>query len=430
MNYEEAVEYIHAFLRFGMRLGLGRMAKFLSYLGNPQDKLKFIHIAGTNGKGSTTAMTARVLEYAGYKTGMYISPYVIEFRERMQINGEMIPKEKLVEYVERVKVIVDKMKADGECPTEFEVVTAIALCWFADSGCDIVCFEVGLGGRFDATNVISSPLMSVICSISFDHVDILGDTIEKIAEEKCGIIKPGCDVISYPLQDKKALEVIKKYAAQNSSKLIIGDYSAVKVIKDSFFNKVIEYKGFTLTLGLPGEHQTANTVNVMEILLNLRSKGYNIPDEAIINGITDTRFPARLEKLSDKPLVVLDGAHNPSGINALSESIDKLGDIPITLVIGMLSDKDYNSSMKILAPKCKRIFTLTPPSPRALSGDELKAVALKYCNDAESFGDDIQGAVYAAIEAAMAENGAVIMCGSLYLAEVTRKAALKYFSDR
>ena len=199
MNYKETLQYIHSLLRFGSRPGLERIRILLERLGNPQDKLKFIHVAGTNGKGSTTSMIAAALSKAGYRTGQYISPYVVEFRERMQIDGEMIGKDELSALMDRVRPEIEAMAAKDEIITEFEAITAAAFLWFYERGCDIVCLDVGLGGRFDATNVIGTPEASVICSISLDHVEILGHTLSQIAMEKCGIIKPHGITVCYPL---------------------------------------------------------------------------------------------------------------------------------------------------------------------------------------------------------------------------------------
>ena len=238
MTYQETMEYIHSLLRFGSKPGLARIGRLLELLGNPQKNLRFVHIAGTNGKGSTTAMIASVLTTAGYKTGMYTSPFVIDFRERMQIDGEMIGMDALAEQAGRVRQAADRLAETEESATEFEIVTAIALCWFEASGCDIVCLEVGLGGRFDATNIIEPPLVSVITSISLDHTQVLGDNVAQIAYEKCGIIKPLGITVTYPDQDPQALTVIMQRAFEENNTLIRPNLSAAEILSSDLYGTV------------------------------------------------------------------------------------------------------------------------------------------------------------------------------------------------
>ena len=233
MNYTGSVEYIHSLLRFGIKPGLERISELLSLLGNPQEKVKAIHIAGTNGKGSTSTMTANILKNAGYRTGLFTSPYVINFRERIRINGEMIPEDALAETVSRVKEKIDILNEQGTEITEFEAITAAAYLYFAEEGCDFAVMETGLGGRFDATNVITKPAICIITSISFDHTDILGDSLEKIAFEKCGIIKRNCPVVTSENQSSEAMQVIKKTCEEKSSPLFITDPQKATVISDT-----------------------------------------------------------------------------------------------------------------------------------------------------------------------------------------------------
>lgn len=418
-TYSEALSYIHSLNRFGSVPGLSRIRHLLERLGNPQKKLKFVHVAGTNGKGSTVAMTANILKTAGYKTGMYISPYVLEFRERIQINSKMIPEEKLLTITNQIKDICDELLKNGEIITEFEVVTAIAMCWFCEKNCDIVCLEVGLGGRFDATNVIDAPLIGVITAISLDHTEVLGDSVEKITREKCGILKPGSITVSYPLQDPDALAVIMETCSKNKSELVMGNMGSVEILSDRPFRTEILYDSLSLTISLAGKHQIANTVTVVEIVKQLRRLGYSISDTDIKQGIATTFFPARMEILSQHPLIVLDAAHNLAGACALADMLEAFKDHEITIIIGMLRDKDYQGVLHKLAGFASHIYTVTPQSPRALPAKELAATAQPLCSDVRSF-EHYADAVKAAL-CLDKENSLTVICGSLYLAGEMRK---------
>lgn len=427
MDYQQTLDYIHSLNKFGKKAGLNNITRLLSLMGNPQDRLKYVHIAGTNGKGSTTTMIASVLQNAGYKTGKYISPFVIDFRERMQINNEMISQQELIECAAYVKQYADQMTAEGEGPIEFEVVTAIAFEWFARSGCDIVSLEVGLGGRYDSTNVIQSPLASVICSISLDHVEILGDTIDKIAYEKCGIIKEGSVTVCYPDQHPLALAVIKEQAALQGNQLIMGEPSAVELYSTGLEGSRLRYKGLNILLPLPGSHQINNFLNAVETLLYLReAQGYQISDACIEEGIAKVRFPARMELLHSKPTIILDGAHNQSGIDVLCKSLEMVKDQKISLIIGMLGDKDFSSSLAKLCSMADQIYTVTPPTPRALPAERL-AEQLRAIKPAVSAYQSPEAAFAAAISE-LASEDVLVICGSLYLATDMRRIVMEHFN--
>lgn len=423
MNGEQAVEYIHSFPKMGKKSGLDRMRKLMDRLGNPQEKLKCVHIAGTNGKGSTTAMIASCLRKAGYRTGMYISPFILDFRERMQLNGEMIPLEELGELMTRISPILKEMEEEGDCPAEFEVVTAAAFCWFYEKKCDVVCLEVGLGGRLDSTNVISSSEVSVITSISFDHVKILGDTLEKIAFEKCGILKPNGTAVSYPAQDPEALAEIMRCCQEKENQLIIGNLSSVQVQEQGLTGTKFSYAGLQLDLHLPGGYQIKNAVTALEALFVLRRKGYEISDQQIEEGISAVRFPARMEVLGRDPAVILDGAHNPSGIQALTDALREFEVGSITAVMGMLADKDCEPAVQQIASISERFIAVTPDSPRALSGEKLMEYAQPFCKNV-CFENDLQKACDLALERTPKE-GTILICGSLYLASDIRKILKK-----
>ncbi|WP_255575766.1 bifunctional folylpolyglutamate synthase/dihydrofolate synthase [Caproiciproducens faecalis] len=424
MTYEEALKKIESLLRFGSKPGLDRVQKLLSLLGNPQDKLKFIHVAGTNGKGSTCALVASVLKKSQYKTGLFISPFVTDFCERMQINGEMIGHEELSALVEKIFPLVEQMAANGEIITEFELITALAMEWFAQEQCDVVVLEVGLGGRLDATNVISTPLVSVITSISLDHTAILGDTLAKIAYEKCGIIKDNGVTVCYPGQNPEALAVIRSTAEERKNRLVIADTDSVEVLSMNISGTGLEYRGLLVSLPFIGEHQIKNAVTALAVIEELKKMGYHIADHSIEAGFSSASFPARMEVLSADPLIVLDGAHNPDGTAALAGAVKKyLGNKKIIAIAGMLADKDVSGAVGNFTGLFSRVFTLAPNSPRAL---DAKALAEKF----QSIGANAEPTENA--DAALAKalsllnaDSALLICGSLYLAGDIRPRVLE-----
>ncbi len=423
MTYEESLNYINSLLVFGSKPGLERISAFLEKLGNPQNDLKFIHIAGTNGKGSTSTMCANSLTDAGYKTGLYISPFVNDFRERIQINGEMITKERLCEIVTRLKPICDEFLSSGNVITEFEFITALAFIYYKEEKCDIVCLEVGLGGRFDATNVIKTPLVCVITSIGLDHTAILGDTVEKIAAEKCGIIKDSVPVVCYPDQPSGVLGTVIETAGNKSSALYIpAPPHHSEIESDTAEKTVFRFSSLSFDLRMHGHHQLLNAITATQALLTLRAQGFEIPNSAIESGVSRAILPARIEKINEKPLVIVDGAHNPAGIDCLCETVRSLTQTPIVLVMGMLRDKDVESSLSKIAPLCRHFIAVEPNNPRKMSSQELCAIASKHC-EAEC----VQTYEFAAARALKlaGENGAVISCGSLYMANDMRLALEK-----
>ena len=394
MNYNEALEYIHSLLRFGSRPGLERIRELLSALGNPQDQLKFLHIAGTNGKGSVCTMLSRCLIEAGYKTGLYISPYITCFRERIQINGEYISESDLASLTEKVK-------NTGIEVTEFEFITAVAFLYFKAKGCDVVVLETGLGGRLDATNVIKPPLAAVITGIGFDHTAVLGETLSEIAGEKCGIIKEDCRVFTTYNQPPEAASVI------NSHKNVVApDLLKLSGIKSDLSGNTFIYKGIEYNVSLIGRHQIENALLVIE---TLHGCSLSVSDEDIKKGLASVSFPARLEILSREPLVILDGAHNPHGARALSNEMRKFQGI--TLITGMMADKDCEEVVSIIAPLCEKIVTVTvEENPRSITAVDLAEIAKKYCPSvtaAENYSHALD----------LCENDKTIfVSGSLYLA--------------
>ena len=383
MNYPETLAWIHGTERFGSRLGLGRMGRLLHRMGDPHLKVPYIHVAGTNGKGSTTTMIASALTAGGFKTGKFISPFILEFRERMQIDSEMIPEETLAALATRLRPIAEEFKAAGDPPTEFELVTVLGLTWFAEAGCDIAVLEVGLGGRLDATNIIPPPLVAVITRIDYDHTAILGDTLAAIAGEKCGILKRGSTVICYPDQEEEALAVIRRRAKEEDDPLILPDRTALSVLSASRFA---------------------------------------LPPSAIAAGIAAARFPARLELLRQSPPVLVDGAHNPNGGRALCEALKALDLHDLTAVVGMLRDKDCLPVLRMMAPYCARMIITTVPNPRSCPAEEFAELARGVCRDITICPDCEEAARLALATAG--EHG-VLVFGSLYLASAVRPVMLE-----
>ena len=414
MNYTETLSWIHGTERFGSRLGLGRMGRLLHRMGDPHLKVPFIHVAGTNGKGSTTTLIASALTAGGFKTGKFISPYILEFRERMQIDGQMIPEETLAALATRLRPIAEEFKAAGDPVTEFELVTVLGLCWFAEQSCDIAVLEVGLGGRLDATNIIPPPVVAVITRIDYDHTAILGDTLSAIAGEKCGIVKRGSTVISYPDQSVETLAVIRRRTEEENDPLLLPDLSQLTVLSSGLCGSRFCYRGEEYSIPLPGPHQVLNAVTALEALKALSNTRFAVSPQEIAAGFAAARFPARLELLRQSPPVLLDGAHNPNGAAALADCLRTcLPNRPVTFVMGVMADKDSAGMLDLMAPLARSFVTVTPDSSRALD-----AAAL--ASDIRSrFGLTVRdaGTVEDGVALALADAGpedAVCVFGSLY----------------
>lgn len=400
-----------------------RIRALCDSLGNPQDKLKVIHVAGTNGKGSTSTMISNILRKSGYNTGLFISPYVSDFRERIQYNGNMIEKKELAECVEKVKEIINKLSLNGIQPTEFEALTATAFLYFERKNCDFVVLEVGLGGRLDSTNVINAPYVSVITSISFDHTAILGDTIEKIASEKCGIIKFGAETVAYPFQDEKAMQIIRSTCESKCNSLRIPDISLLSVGEEKIDGTDVEYKGISYKLPLAGKHMVYNSITAVEAVKSLGRFNIDISDEAVKNGIETSVMPARTELIKKKPVIILDGGHNEGCANALADYIRKhIAEKRIVMLSSMMADKDYESYLKTVLPFAETFIATKADVPRALSSDELLKSASAYCNNCYDIAEP-EKAVKAAINITQPED-ALIICGSFYLAGEIREYLL------
>ena len=420
MNMDQFMEFLSSVSWQGSRLGLERMERFMELLGHPEEKTKFIHVAGTNGKGSLTALVSSVLTAAGYKTGVYTSPHLVRYGERMVIDGEEISGEALFALAERVKPAVEQME---DKPTEFELLTGMALLYFAERGCDAVLLEVGLGGRLDATNIIPPPEAAVIMNIGLDHTGILGDTPGKIAAEKAGIVKEGCAVVTYP-GEPEVEAVYDRVCREKHALWRKTDLSRMTFVSEDLFGQTFLWDGEEYTVRLLGEHQRSNAAVALETLEVLREKGWNIPDEAIRVGLESARWPARLEVLGREPLFILDGAHNGQCAKALADSLNSL--LPgkkLVFLTGVLADKDYHDIMALMLPMAKEFFCLTPFSERALPAAELTARITEWGGKAtccETVEEGIEKAL-----ASAGKDGAVVSFGSLYLAGAVREAYLK-----
>lgn len=422
MTGREAVDYIESQGWSDTRLGLSRTKELLSKLGNPEKKLKFIHVAGTNGKGSTCAMLASVLQNASYRTGLYTSPYICRFNERMQVNGTEITDYHLAEICSYVIPIAENM---DDHPSQFELVTAIAMKYFLDEKCDIVVLEVGLGGALDSTNVIEKPECSVICNIGLEHTEYLGNTLPEIAEAKSGIIKRGCPTVCYR-GSAEVEKIISCVCREKQSALYKADFDAIHPVHEELKEQVFDYGEYkSIHLPLLGEHQQKNAAVVLKTIEVLQRRGWNVSKQSIYTGLAQTKWPARFEVLQENPPIIIDGAHNPQCASALSDALDKyLPGKDNILLIGVLADKDYKSIIDFLKPHAKEFVCVSPPSVRALSSDKLAEYLRSIGERAESFYSLLEG-----INAAVKKNSPVVVCGSLYMVGHVRKTLLSMLED-
>ncbi len=414
MTYTEALTYIHTRPRFTPARASERIELLLSRLGHPERSLSFIHVTGTNGKGSVSAMLSSMLRAAGKKTGLFISPYILEFRERIQIDGEMIPEGALTRLVSLLRPEIDALEQAGTPVNEFMTVTALGLLWFTEQKCDTVVLEAGIGGSHDATNCIPSPLLSVIMGIGLDHTAILGSTIEEIARDKSGIIK-GNPTVLYPEQDVRAAAVIMERCAETGAALTVPSLSTLHILSETLDGTVFSLGGEEYRLSLIGRYQVKNAVTA---IAGARILG--LPDKAIRKGLEQARFPVRLEVVSRSPDILLDGAHNVHGMTALRESISALADgRKLTAVIGMMRDKDFADALAVIAPVCERIFAVTVDYPRTADAQEIADAASHWCADVRVYPDWQEG-LRAAVESAEEEGNLLLCCGSLFLAADAR----------
>lgn len=413
--YTRSLSYIHSLLKFGTRPGLERVSALLDELGRPQDKLKFVHVAGTNGKGSFCTMMSEILKSAGYKTGLFTSPYVFDFRERIQINGEMISEEELCEITAEVKAAAEKIAERDLQPTEFEFITAVALKYFADKNCNVVVLEVGLGGRLDSTNIIKTPLLSAIMSISLDHMAVLGDSVEEIAAEKSGIIKENGVTVCFSRQDERAEKIIRKTAEEKGNVYIKSSPEDIKILNCDLSGTKAVYKDMEIFIPLIGEHQVYNAQTAVDAALALNDRDLSISPENIIDGISKARIPARTELFGKNPLTILDGAHNREGVEALLLNLNKfLKGRKLTVIMGMMEDKEYEFAADEISKLAKTFTGVLPSNPRAVSPKVLAEIAEKNCSDV--FICENPAEAYRRIYEKAQKDDIILVCGSLYLA--------------
>ena len=410
-SYSDTLDYIHHVTWRGSRLGLERTRELLERMGNPQKRLKFIHVAGTNGKGSTCAMLANTLKLAGYRTGLYISPFITRFNERMQINGTSIGDEELAQITQFVRPYAEAM---ADHPTEFELITAIAVEYFARNHADIVVFEVGMGGALDSTNVIDTPELAIITNIGLDHTRELGPTISDIARAKAGIIKPGGDVLIYG-QNPEADAVFRAACQTHGAHLHVTDHARITDVSVKLNDLSFTCTPYgQLHCSLVGSYQAKNAAVAITALEILREKGWQISDQNLKDGLAGVRWPARFEVLGNDPIFIADGGHNPQGISAVVESLRlHFPDRKITFLIGVMADKDIPHMVDQIGPIASEFVTVTPNNPRAMSAMELANLLFQFGYSATAC-DSVESGVQLAIARA-GKNGIVCALGSLYM---------------
>lgn len=423
MDWNKAIALLHGANWKHTKIGLERMRDFMHALGDPQEKLRYVHIAGTNGKGSACVMTQSILTVAGFRTGLYISPHLDQFNERLSIDGQMISDADLRRLAARVRAAAETL---GEEPTDFEMITAMAFCWFEEQHCDLVVLEVGMGGRLDATNIISSPEVCAIMHIGLDHTEFLGDTVEKIAAEKAGILKPGADCVLYH-QLPGVMDVVQnRFADVNpdaAARLVTTDPAAFTARARMIDGQVFDYrKRRNLRIQLLGNYQMENAMAVLDIIDCLQRRGFGISEDAIRAGLARASWPGRFELLSRNPLLIVDGAHNPNGVEALVDTIRAyFPDQKINFVMGVMKDKDYHTMLRLIAPYAARFITELPDAHRALRPEELKSEIRTYFDGPVETADSVTAAVQRAMELAEGTEAITICFGSLYqVADIRR----------
>lgn len=418
LTYQQAILKIKNLEKFGSKPGLERVRKLLELIGNPQKNLKFIHVAGTNGKGSVCFMLASILKECGYKTGLFISPSIMDFRERISINGEMIPKNYVCQILEKLEKFSRDFLKDPL--TEFEVTTVMAFEYFSRKNCDVVVLETGMGGRLDATNVIDAPLCSVITTISLDHTSLLGKSIQEIAAEKLGIVKPNSCLVLGAGIDASVFEMAKNVCKNSNSNLVLADSSIVGDFKFAGLNKSeFIYDKIKMRVSLVGSHQRNNVCTVLSVL-NALKKTFNIINIKIKAGFEKVKVPCRIEILSNSPLVILDASHNPESIQALANFIQKnLKNKKLTALFGMFSDKDVDTSLKIIGNYFEKMIVVKSNNPRAMEVESLKKIADKYNKHVLAYENFEEGLKFAV--SSLSESDGLIIFGSFTVVSSAKK---------
>ena len=427
MNYEEAREYLDQVSKGGSILGLDNMRELLKRLENPQDSLKFVHISGTNGKGSVLAYVSTVFKEAGYRTGRYISPTLFSYREKIQVNESFIGREDLARLTEEVKKAAEEMQNSGKgFPTIFEIETALAFLYFAEQKCDIVILETGLGGALDATNVITTSVIEVITSISMDHMEFLGDTLGKIALQKAGIIKPHTSVVS-AVQDMEAMEVIRDVCRKKECVFDTVDQEQIKDISYGYEGQSFSYKDWkNIKISLMGSYQIKNAALALEAIEALRKLGYELNDKAVYQGMKTAVWKGRFTVISKEPFIIMDGAHNQAAAEELVRSLKLYyPGKKFYYIFGMFRDKDYHQVIRLTAPLAEHIVTVeTPENPRALPAEELKKAVAEVNPSVEAAGS-LRMAVNRVMEQ-IDKDAVIVIFGSLSFLGEAEMAVNRY----
>lgn len=421
MTIEQSIAFYEQQAKFGVKLGLDTVRDLLHRLGDPQKNMPYLHIAGTNGKGSTAAFLSTILIEAGYHVGLYTSPALERFNERIQVNNVPISDDAIIRNTARVQQAVEEMKKDGaNLPSQFELETALAFLCFQEAEVDMVVLEVGMGGRLDATNIIEKPWVSLICSISLDHTKYLGNTLSAIAGEKAGIIKSGCPVVLYS-QEKEVEETVEAVAERRNAPICKPDFSSIRVQSTSLNGQRFtwtdaEGKTWPISLSMMGDYQMPNAIMALSAITLLRKNGkIALDDDVILRGLQKTAWKGRFEKVLDSPLTILDGAHNPGGARLFAQSVkDFLGDRQLVMVLGILADKEIDKMLDLFLPLAKHVVTLTPDNPRAMPASELAEEIRQRGREATPC-ESLEEAWSAAKNYCTTQNSAVVFVGSLYM---------------
>ncbi|MDD6269054.1 MAG: bifunctional folylpolyglutamate synthase/dihydrofolate synthase [Oscillospiraceae bacterium] len=409
MTYKEAMAYIQSFSKSGSPVkNLSRISNLLNELDNPHEKLQFVHIAGTNGKGSTLALSSAAAIKAGFKVGQFTSPYMIRYNDRIRINNTDIPDE----MVAQLCTIVSECHVAPEC-SQFEITFAIALLYFLNEKCDIVFLETGLGGLLDATNIIKSPLVSVITSISPDHTNILGKTVPEIAVHKAGIIKQGCPVVLSADNDDSTIEIISEIARKKTASLRIPDFRDCRIIEESLDGTLFQYHSMDYSLKMPGIHQVYNALTAIEIVRILSMHGYLITAQNVADAFETVSVPARIQQISSEPPVLLDGSHNQGSIIALADVLRVSGRSPVVIICGMLRSKDYKTSCHIISQIADYVICVDDFSDQSVKNEELETYFRDYC---PVISKSVNEALPYALKITDSSKGIIAVSGSLYLA--------------
>lgn len=387
MNYQQSRAYLKAAETYGSVLGLGNMRELMARLGNPQDDLKFVHVAGTNGKGSVIAYLYTVLLEAGFCVGRYISPTIYSYRERMECSGKVIPREQFAGYVTRIADTIEEMTTEGlPHPTPFEIETAAAFLYFAEENCDLVLLEVGLGGDLDATNIIRTTEIAVITSISMDHMAFLGNTLSEIAEKKAGILKSGALAVTVR-QEPEVEAVLQNKCKNKGLSLVVADGAKAETITENLSGQSFSWQGELYRLSLLGKCQKENAVLALRTLELLEERGYGTTLGQRKEGLLKAHWSGRFTVIHEKPLFIVDGAHNPGAARQLADSIEHyFPERKIYYITGMFRDKDYRRVIEMTAPYAEKVLTIAAPeNPRALSSEELAEAWKPYHKDVQAF---------------------------------------------